>query len=218
MQDITTTATTAAAAAAAIVPPDINSLSLEDGVPGSAQTPELLSAPLPPPPPPPHPSTPYFASPTWNGHLLTLEYNENYREFIKKSEPRIAYQLAYLYNCDVNPSLSNFYIDKIQEKDILIINDYEDNPIYYLFAFNILKAQLKSSKSFMETIKTHGIDTRVLIISHEFPIDIELQTKIQQFVESGGALLCFQTACALIDKIWPQLIKYKNGVTTGAFS
>jgi len=193
-----------------IPPPDIASLSLEDGIPASTVPGTQPSEP----PPSPHPAAEYFAAPTWNGHLLTLEFNEKYLEFIKKSEKRIAYQLAYLYICDLNPLLSVFFVEKINEKDLLIISDSEDNPVYCQFAFNILKAQIQTSKTLVDNIKAHDIETNILILCHDFPTDFEVETKIRRFVENGGILLSFQTASALIDKLWPGLIKYKNGLTT----
>jgi hypothetical protein len=199
MQDITTSIPPP--------PPDIATLSLEDGIPTSSVTVT--------PPPEPHPATEYFTSPTWNGHLLTLEFNEKYQEFIKKSEKRIAYQLAYLYICDVNPLLSVFFVEKLNENDLLIINDIEDNPVYCQFAFNILKSKVQTSHSFIDNTKAHGIETKILIFCHEFPLDLEVQTKVRNFVENGGVLLSFQTASSVIDKLWPGLIKFKHGLTTG---
>jgi hypothetical protein len=192
-------------------PPDIASLSLEDGIPPSS----ITVTPQPSEPLPPHPATEYFTSPTWNGHLLTLEFNEKYQEFIKKSEKRIAYQLAYLYLCDLNPLLSVFFVDKLNEKDLLIINDIEDNPVYCQFAFNIVKSQVQTSHSFIQNTKAHDIETKILIFCHEFPLDLEVLTKVRNFVQNGGVLLSFQTASSVIDKLWPGLIKYKHGLTTG---
>lgn len=139
---------------------------------------------------------------------------ESYKQKMRKVEYRVTYQLAHNYIEDMNETIRSFE-QSLGTDDIVIIYDDEESIISIIFKYNMINHK---------RVKIDEIDTLELtpgkqaVILSDAPIDLKDDIKgldkLADFVNKGGFILSFNTGGVLLNKIFPNKIKLRNGVST----
>ena len=149
---------------------------------------------------------------TGNHYYYTKE--EQYIQKMKQIETRVTYQLAHTYAEDINHSITDFE-HSLDEHSIVIIYNDEDSIASLLFKYNVIHHQRIHFNDIQNMTFIPG--NQVIILS-DMPFDFEGSVdglnKIVDFVENGGSIISINTGGVLLEKMFPNKIKMKNGLTT----
>lgn len=146
---------------------------------------------------------------------IRRHYDDQYADFLRSSETRIAFQLSLRYFLDANPTLGTL-VKNLTGTEIVVLDSAEvDNPIHYLFVGNCIPHVNVTIDNF-QAVELNSKQT--LILSTDVKVEQNHVEKIRKFVESGGVVLSFNKAITIttqvVSQVYPNIISFKNGEST----
>lgn len=139
---------------------------------------------------------------------------DSYIQKMREVEKRVTFQLAHNYIEDMNQTIKSFE-ESLGEDDIVIIYDDEESIISLIFKYNLINHKRVKIDDLNSLELTPG---KQIVIISDAPLDlsddIKGLEKLDDFVNKGGVLISFNTGGVLLDKIFPNKIKLRNGVST----